>query len=195
MVCSVVWKLVFSVLFILLSVNTQAQWNGYYSERFIERDDDPESRRLGDPEFTLVRGKYSNYTSGVRGRSGPGSGWWETDFEDSDRNFLRGVRRYTLLDAESTGYIAMDLTDPALFEHTFLYINMKRIPITMEGTGPNFSAEEAKSMREFMLRGGFILFDDFWGEQHWQDFLIEYIKIFPDRNLVKLEMDHPIFLR
>jgi hypothetical protein len=44
-----------------------------------------------------------------------------------------------------------------------------------------------------MLRGGFVMLDDFWGEQHWQDFLIEYIKIFPDRELIELQMNHPIF--
>ena len=44
-----------------------------------------------------------------------------------------------------------------------------------------------------MLRGGFVMFDDFWGQQHWEDFLIEFIKIFPDKELVKLDTNHPIF--
>ena len=185
--CSVV------VLWLGVVTPSHAQLSDMYIEPFVERDDEPEDKRPGEPEFTFVRGKYTNYYGGRRGRMGPGSGWWETDFDDSDRNFLRGVRRYTSLDANSRGFKALDLTDPELFEHTFLYINMKRIPITTEGTGPNFSEEEAAALREFMLRGGFVMLDDFWGEQHWQDFLIEYIKIFPDRPLVKLETGHPIF--
>ncbi|MGQ9425654.1 DUF4159 domain-containing protein [Gilvimarinus sp. F26214L] len=165
----------------------QAQFGG---EPFIDREEYPEDDRPGDPEFTFVRGKYSNY--GGQG-AGPGRGWWETDFEDSDRNFLRGVRRYTNLDANSHGYKAVELTDPELFEHSFLYINMKRIPINVSGSGPNFSPEEAGALREFMLRGGFVMVDDFWGEQHWDDFLVELAKIFPDRDLTRLDIDHPLF--
>ncbi len=162
-------------------------------EPFNERPDDPKDGRLGAPEFTFVRGKYTNYSAYSGGMSGPGRGWWETDFEDSDRNFLRGVRRYTKLDANSWGFKALDLTDPELFEHTFVYINMKRIPINVAGSGPNFTPEEATALREFMMRGGFVMFDDFWGQQHWEDFLIEFIKIFPDRELQKLDTNHAIF--
>ena len=154
-----------------------AQFGG---EPFIEHEEYPADERPGDPEFIFVRGKYENY--GGRG-AGPGRGWWETDYDDSDRNFLRGVRRYTRLDANSFGYKALALTDPKLFEHTFLYINMKRVPITIPSSGPNFSPEEAENLREFMLRGGFVMVDDFWGEQHWQDFLVEIVKIFPDREI------------
>lgn len=178
---------VLAALLVLPAGIVQAQFG---SEPFIDREDDPEDDRPGEPEFTFVRGKYENY--GGRG-AGPGRGWWETDYEDSDRNFLRGVRRYTNLDANSLGYKALDLTDPELFEYSFLYINMKRIPITIPSSGPNFTPEEAKALREFMLRGGFVMMDDFWGEQHWQDFLIEIVKIFPDRELVKLDTSHPIF--
>ena len=180
------------VLLILAAAPSSAQrFRGM--EPFIDRPEDPKDDRLGAPEFTFVRGKYTNYSGYSGRRSGPGRGWWETDFEDSDRNFLRGVRRYTKLDANSWGFKALDLTDPELFEHTFLYINMKRIPINVSGSGPNFSAEEAAALREFMLRGGFVMFDDFWGQQHWEDFLIEFIKIFPDRELQKLDTNHTIF--
>jgi len=84
------------------------------------------------------------------------------------------------------------LTDSELFEHTFLYINMKRIPLR-PGNGPNFKPEEAKALQEFMLRGGFVMLDDFWGPDHWSDFLVELSKIFPARKLHKLGPSHPIF--
>ncbi|MBW2430943.1 MAG: DUF4159 domain-containing protein [Deltaproteobacteria bacterium] len=156
---------------------------------------EPADEHAVQHEFIFVRGKYTNYS----GSGGPGYGyggtrrqWWETDFDDADRNLLRGLQRYTTMDASSRGYKAMSLTDPALFEHPFLYINMKRIPL-YSGNGPNFKPEETAVLREYMLRGGFVMLDDFWGPEHWQDFLVELAKIFPDRRPEKLPIDHPIF--
>jgi hypothetical protein len=53
--------------------------------------------------------------------------------------------------------------------------------------------KEAAALREYMLRGGFVMLDDFWGPEHWQDFLVELAKIFPDRRTRQLSVDHPIF--
>lgn len=159
-------------------------------------EDDVQDNHIGEPGFMFVRGRYTNYLSGGGGRRrggfGPPGGWWQTDFPDSDRNFLRGVRRYTVFDAAiDGGYRSVGLTDPELFEYSFLYLNFKRMQGS--GNGPNLSPEEAASLREFMLRGGFVMIDDFWGVPHWNDFLIEFAKIFPDRDLVELPITHPIF--
>ncbi|HDZ08095.1 DUF4159 domain-containing protein [Pseudohongiella sp.] len=143
----------------------------------------------GTPEFTWLRGRYENYPGG-RGRRG---GWWDTDFPDAEQNFMRGVQRYTFIDAQTYNTRWIDLTDPELFEHIFLYMTMKRVPIGGMSSGPNFSADEVAALREFALRGGFVMLDDFWGEAHYQDFLIEIAKIFPDRELVRLDLDHEIF--
>lgn len=150
--------------------------------------DEPAGKR----EFTLIRGKYANYKSSETGFGSPNRRWWQTDFDDADQNLLRGLRRLTSLDTSAKSYKALALTDPELFEHPCVYINMKRIPL-YAGNGPNFSPQEAAALREYMLRGGFVMVDDFWGPQHWQDFLRELDKIFPGRTPVKLELDHPIF--
>jgi len=142
------------------------------------------------PEFTWVRGRYENYAGGRGGRRG---GWWDTDYPDAEQNFMRGVQRYTFIDTNTTSPRWMDITDPELFEHTFLYMTMKRVPIGSMRTGPNFNPLEVEALREFMHRGGFVMLDDFWGEAHFQDFLIEITKIFPDRPLVKLDLNHEIF--
>jgi len=183
----------------------------------VPLDIDPESflrevdAESGPPtEFTWVRGRYTNYGGGRGRRGGDGGfgggggfggfgggggrgGWWDTDFPDAESNFLRGVQRYTNIDANSKSYDFMDLTDPRLFEHTFLYMNMKRVPIGSTMTGPNFTADEIVAMREFMFRGGFILLDDFWGDAHLEDFQREMAKLFPERALVKLDTTHELF--
>jgi len=157
----------------------------------------PADNRAVEHEFVFVRAIYTNYPgsdgSGLgHGYSGTWRQWWETDFSDADRNLLRGLQRYTTMDASSKGFKAMSLTDPMLFEYPFLYINMKRIPL-YSGNGPDFKPEEAAVLREYMLRGGFVMLDDFWGPEHWQDFLLELAKIFPDRRPERLPIDHPIF--
>ena len=151
-------------------------------------------------DFTWIRGRYTNY-GGARSRrggfggGGPGGsgGWWDTDYPDAESNFLRGVQRYTNIDTNSNSYEWLDLTDARLFEHTFLYMNMKRVPIGSTYSGPNFNPLEIEALREFMLRGGFVLLDDFWGDAHLADFKTEMAKLFPERELIKLESSHEVF--
>lgn len=168
---------------------------GRAESRVDDAYNDSSETSLSENDFVFVRGKYTNY-SGVGG-DGYGFGgrrrqWWETDYDDAERNLLRGLKRYTTIAVSSRGYRPMSLTDPQLFEYPFLYINMKRVPL-FSGNGPNFNVDEAAALREFMLRGGFVMVDDFWGVQHWQDFLIELAKIFPERRPIELELGHPIF--
>lgn len=152
-----------------------------------------------ETEFTWVRGRYTNYGGGRGRRGGRGGGfggrggWWDTDYPDAESNFLRGVQRYTNIDANSKSYDFLDLTDPRLFEHSFLYMNMKRVPIGSTFTGPDFQPAEIAALREFMFRGGFVLLDDFWGDAHLEDFQMEMTKLFPERQLVALDPRHELF--
>ncbi len=145
-------------------------------------------------EFTWIRGQYTNYGGG---RGGYGyrrrGGWWDTDYPDSDENFLRGVQRYTNVDTNPRSHTFIELTDPRLFENTFLYMNWKRVPIGSSHSGPNFTPEEIEALREFMFRGGFVMVDDFWGPPHLDDMHVEISKIFPDREIVQLDTNHEIF--
>ena len=186
------WSFVFAVATVLLSINAAVAQQEFMvpNTGATSAADHP-----AEHEFIFVRAKYTNYP----GSGGPGyhpngvrRQWWETDFADAERNLLRGLRRYTTMDASSKGYQALELTNPALFEYPFLYINMKRVPL-YSGNGPNFNPREAAMLREYMLRGGFVMVDDFWGAEHWRDFLAELAKILPDRRPVRLAIDHPIF--
>jgi len=159
--------------------------------RFGDAEDLPAAGADG-AEFTWVRGQYANH-GGVRTSFRPHGGWWDTDYPDSDENFLRGVQRYTNINTNPRNHTYMSLTDPRIFEHIFLYMNWKRVPIGASYSGPNFSAEEVEALREFMFRGGFVMVDDFWGEPHLDDMHREIGKIFPDRDIVKLDTNHEIF--
>jgi hypothetical protein len=142
-------------------------------------------------DFRWIRGVYSNHsgTFSYRRRGG----WWDTDYPDSDENFLRGVQRYTNVDTNPANHEYIALTDPKLFENIFLYMNWKRVPIGSSLSGPDFKPDEIEALREFMFRGGFVLVDDFWGPPHLDDMFVEMGKIFPDREIIQLDTSHEIF--
>lgn len=181
-----------SFLMFSLSTSTLAQNKAENASDFDGEDLEIYGTVVTD--FQWVRGQYTNYPGGGRGFSRRrGGGWWDTDFPDSDENFLRGVQRYTNIDTNPKNYKHIELTDQSLFENIFLYMNWKRVPIGTSFSGPNFSEEEVKALREFMHRGGFVMVDDFWGEPHLDDMISEVAKIFPERELVKLNTDHELF--
>jgi len=160
-------------------------------------DDEGETEIYGNEitDFQWIRGQYTNHAGGNRGGYGMRrrGGWWDTDYPDSDENFLRGVQRYTNIDTNPRNHEFIELTDPRLFENIFLYMNWKRVPIGSSYSGPNFSPEEIEALREFMFRGGFVMVDDFWGQPHLDDMFMEMGKIFPEREIIKLNNTHEIF--
>jgi hypothetical protein len=52
---------------------------------------------------------------------------------------------------------------------------------------------QAKALREYLLRGGFLILDDFWGTQEWNRFEESMKAVFPDRPIVEIENSDPVF--
>jgi hypothetical protein len=132
--------------------------------------------------FTFVRVKYSS--AGSRRRRRWGGGQWSTDFPDSDLNFSFRLQQVTSLKVNPQPKI-LELTDPALYDYPFIYI--------VEPGALEFSDEEVKELRRYLLGGGFLMVDDFWGEAEWQNFYVEMKRVFPEREPVELPISHPIF--
>lgn len=183
------------LLWLVLAVapGVQAQRGEFLA---LKEDEDLSLYGMDTTEFTWIRGRYTNYAGSSRGGFGGfgrRGGWWDTDYPDADENFLRGVQRYTNIDTNPRNHDWVDLTDPRLFEHMFLYMNWKRVPIGSTYSGPDFQPEEIEALREFMFRGGFVMVDDFWGDAHLTDMMTEIGKIFPEREIVQLDTNHEIF--
>ena len=136
--------------------------------------------------FTFVRIQYSSdYGRRGYGRSrGYVGGGWATDYPDSDLKFSARFREVTKIETAPDGMV-LQLTDPELKRYSFIYM--------AEGGGVRFSAEEVRSLREYLLGGGFLMVDDFWGEAEWSNLYREIKRVFPDRELVELDIKHPIF--
>jgi len=132
--------------------------------------------------FTFVRLIYN--TGGRRGRGWGGAGNWRTDWPDADLNFAWRLQQMTSMKVDPDGK-CLEITDPELLRHPFCYI--------AEPGDIHFSDEEAAILRRYLLNGGFLMFDDFWGEEQWEIMAEAMARVFPDRQWVDLPRTHPIF--
>lgn len=127
--------------------------------------------------FTFARIKYVS-------RTGRRSQTWDTDYPDSDRNFSFRLHQVTSLNIASEPKV-LELTDPDLPNYPFIF---------MSGVGGlMLNDAEAKALRQYLLNGGFLMVDDFWGEAEWANFYGEIKKSFPEREPTELPLEHPIF--
>jgi len=129
--------------------------------------------------FTFVRVVYSSES---RARVGAGS--WATDFPDADQQFSSQVERSIGLTVDPDG-LQLRLTDPAIQDYPFIYI--------VEPGQMALTDDEVVALRDYLLGGGFLMADDFWGEYEWGRFAKELARVFPDREPIELTVDHEIF--
>jgi hypothetical protein len=132
--------------------------------------------------FTFVRVVY---TGGGYGRGGyRRGGGWATDFPDSDLNLSWRLQQMTSLKVDPDCR-TMRLTDPDLKNFPFIYI--------VEPGGLYLSDEEATALRDYLLNGGFLMLDDFWGDSEWDNCEEQMKKVFPARPFKELELSHPVY--
>lgn len=129
--------------------------------------------------FTFVRVEYDSFRG--RGRRG---GDWLTDWPDSDLNFSYRLQQLTSLKVDPDP-ITLRLTDKKLFDYPFLYM--------IEPGALYFSDEEVVALRRYLLNGGFLMVDDFWGDYEYQNFYEQMKRVFPEREPVELPLEHEIF--
>jgi hypothetical protein len=125
--------------------------------------------------FVRVRRERSSYS-----RGGP---WW-TDTPDSDLNLAYRLQQMTSMKVDPNG-LFLDLTDTNLVNFPFLYI--------VEPGSLHLAGAEVVALRKYLLNGGFLWLDDFWGEQEWEVMAGELKKVFPDRDFVELPLSHPLY--
>lgn len=130
--------------------------------------------------FTFVRIKYDSGGYGY----GRGGGGWATDFRDSELNFTLRLQQLTSMKVDPEP-IVLELTDPKLFDYPFIYI--------IEPGALMFHTEEVVALRRYLLNGGFLMVDDFWGDDQYHNFYQEIKRVFPDREPAEVPLEHEIF--
>ncbi len=126
--------------------------------------------------FTFVRLKYSSWS----GRGGA----WRTDYPDSDLNFSWRLQQITSLKVNPNP-VVLEITEPELFKYPWVYM--------IEPGRLEFTEEEVTTLRRYLLSGGFLMVDDFWGDSEWENFHQEIKRVFPDREVKELPLEHPVF--
>ena len=146
------------------------------------------SHSTGTPNWTNAPGFEKDtftFVRIIRDRAAFSSGGsWITDFPDSDLNLSYRVQQMTSLKVNPDGRV-MRLTNPDLFNYPWIYM--------VEVGSLELRDEEVPILRKYLLNGGFLMVDDFWGETQYQGFYRQLKRVFPEREPVELEMDHPIF--
>ena len=109
---------------------------------------------------------------------------WTIDFPESDLNFSYRLQQMTSIKVDPNP-IHFRITDKRLVDYPFIYI--------VEPGRLQFTDEEVEVLRKYLLNGGFLMFDDFWGEREWNVCYEQIKRVFPDREPVELPLDHPVF--
>jgi len=114
---------------------------------------------------------------------------WLIDFPLGDLDLSYRLHQMTSLNVDPDSRV-VKMTDKEMSDYPFLYV-------VEPGRGV-FKDEEIPIMRKYLLNGGFLMFDDFWGNREWEAFAEEMERLFPaasypKQKMVDLEMDHPIF--
>jgi hypothetical protein len=127
-----------------------------------------------------------------RGPFGSGRGdWrrggtaWTVDYPEGDRTFARLLARLTTLNVRP-------LEQPVDLDADLDAFNWPFMISGLVGAW-NLTDEQARKLREYLLKGGFLLCDSFYGSYEWSGFVQTLNRVFPDRTPVELPDDHPIF--
>ncbi len=127
--------------------------------------------------FARIRREEQRYVSWSAGT------WW-TDFPDSDLNLSFRLQQMTSIKVDPDARV-LNLTDKELFDYPWIYM--------VEPGSLLLRDEEVPILRKYLLNGGVLMADDFWGERQWEVFYRQIKRVLPDHDFQELEMDHPIF--
>ena len=149
--------------------------------RFREPEDEGPVIPVGAAEFHFIRLEYTDLPQYHRGfgyasRDGVGSGWWIVDWPAADNHFTSGIERLTRIDTGDPRHLR--LTDDRLFDYPWIYA-------TQTGWW-GLSDAEILRLREYLLRGGYLVVDDFWGPEQWEVFRRTMERVLPDHPITDL---------
>jgi hypothetical protein len=132
-------------------------------------------------EFHFIRVEYTDLPQfhrrfGYASRNATGQGWWLVDWPDADEHFTQGINRLTRVEAGDPRHLR--LTDDRLFDYPWVYA-------TQTGWWGLTDAETSR-LREYLLRGGFLVVDDMWGDEAWDIFRQTMARVLPGEEITDL---------
>jgi hypothetical protein len=153
------------------------------SRRVDGQNVQPPDPRFASLEWTFARIRYDAWTLPPGRRYDIFDEPWTIDFPAADQNLTRRVKTVTSIQVHDP--VVLSLEDPNLLNYPWIYI--------VEGGNLRLRETEVPILREFLLRGGTLTFDDFHGPIEWSNVEQELKRVFPDRKIIDLPPEHPIF--
>jgi Domain of unknown function (DUF4159) len=152
----------------------------YMDDLSNQEMDWPVNAGFKEDVFTFARLKHQ--TGGGFGFGRRAS--WAEDYPLADVMLSFRVHQITSMNVRS-GPNPIDITKEDLAKFPFVYLSGVE---TL-----SFQEQEMVALREYLLNGGFMMVDNFWGDAAWKNFQAEMRRLFPGREAVDLGIDHPIF--
>ena len=117
-------------------------------------------------------------------------GGWSVDYPKADVNFPYRLSELTATavsrdKAGNFNHAVVALTDQELYKCPFIMMT--------EVGAAYFDAEEAAALRDYLLKGGFLWADDFWGERAWNAWQSQISKALPEFPIIELPLEHALF--
>ncbi len=132
-----------------------------------------------DGRFTFARLRYEG-----NWRMGPEGPGWAHDYPIAEQNFLQILKEITIMKPFMEGSVILDMNDPELFKFPVAYLS--------HPGGWNPSATDIESLRAYLQKGGFLIFDD-WPEDEYFHGIEMMKRVLPKSTPVQLDLSHPIF--
>jgi len=126
-----------------------------------------------DGRFTIVRLWYPYYAG------------WSYDYPDMEENLSRILSSITALEPNPNGSSIFRMDDPELLKHPIAYLSE-----------PGYwqpSESEVAGLRNYLLKGGFLIVDDFHYPDEWMIFEAAIRRVLPDGTITRLDVSHPVF--
>lgn len=123
-----------------------------------------------DRNFVVCRLQYRQV------RSEPSGGGWRTDYPYGEINLTIRLSELTRTPVSWDGphdpnYYVVAPQDDQLFQCPFV--------IASDVGTVGFTREDAERLRAYLLKGGFLWVDDFWGDEAWDHWSAEIGKVLP----------------
>jgi hypothetical protein len=142
-------------------------------------------------EFVMGRLMFPASPYGMFGRLDSYYDWrtghtgWTNDYPRADRHFVQAVRRLTRIHVRSTEQpINLDDGDD-VYDWPWIF--------AVEASPMDLTTPQAQKLREYLLRGGFLMTADTWGDRDWELFAATMKRVFPERDFVEIPDGDQVF--
>lgn len=137
-----------------------------------------------DGQVTFVRLRWRTGTFGTLRPTFGGVNFWMHEFPRAEQNLMSTLRQVTAIDGRPDGSLILTLDDARLFRYP--------IAVMWEPGYWIMTDREAARLREYLLKGGFVIFNDFELDQ-WENFEAQMRRVMPGGRWFRLDPAHPVF--